>query len=541
MLHFCVFLLYTIFTWWGEVMATTTTSFIERLKDKFGDSLDYSKTVFVNWRTKVTIICHVHGERTVNPKSFVKQKHHCVQCFQESRRTDPEEFIRKANEIHKNRYDYSKVDYKGSFEKITIICPIHGEFKKAPYSHLNGIGCKQCGIARRTESMKYTTEIFIDKAKNIHGEQYDYSLVDYVCSSGKVKISCPEHGVFEQTPNSHLSGQGCPLCGNKKAGTSNTWGLDKFIEKSIEVHGETYDYGESVYQGANTPIKIICKKHGEFHQTPTAHVTLKQGCRICGNERASINRTKSTEEFIEEATKVHGDLFSYELVDYKNSSEKVKIICSKHGMFEQLPSSHLYGYGCVRCGAEKRAEPNKITQEEFMRRVRETHGYRYDYTKSVYDGAANKIEIICSEHGSFWQGAADHARGVGCPLCAHQNHVGSYNTENIQNYVGVEGLIYHVSISKDDQKFEKIGITKRSIHDRFYKDTLNGYQITILDQIHGDIPYVFELEKKVLAYLDQTKQRYTQSSLRGDFAGWTECFEPEFFNLSDFYQDLLDY
>ena len=123
-----------------------------------------------------------------------------------------EEFIEKAKEIHKNKYDYSKVEYVNTTTPVTIICPIHGEFQQRPTDHLKGYGCKRCAAIKANESRKLTTEEFIRRARKVHGDKYDYSKTNYVNNNTKVTIICPIHGEFYQLPYNHLRGKGCRKC-----------------------------------------------------------------------------------------------------------------------------------------------------------------------------------------------------------------------------------------------------------------------------------------------------------------------------------------
>ena len=116
-------------------------------------------------------------------------------------------FIKRANEIHGNRYDYSKVKYVNNKTKVCIICPEHGEFWQRPDVHLKGCGCKKCVQKKLSNS-----DIFVENAKKIHGDKYDYSKVEYKDSKTKVYIICPKHGGFWQKPYNHLRGRGCSLC-----------------------------------------------------------------------------------------------------------------------------------------------------------------------------------------------------------------------------------------------------------------------------------------------------------------------------------------
>lgn len=128
-----------------------------------------------------------------------------------------QQFIEKAKEIHGSTYDYSLVDYIGRNYKIKIICPEHNIFEQRPANHVNGFGCKKCADKNKSFKYKLTTESFVNKAKQVHGNLYDYSFVNYADSQTKIKILCTEHGMFEQSPNNHLSNQGCPVCGRVKS------------------------------------------------------------------------------------------------------------------------------------------------------------------------------------------------------------------------------------------------------------------------------------------------------------------------------------
>ena len=123
-------------------------------------------------------------------------------------------FIIKARQIHGNKYDYSKSVYKTARSKVCVICPDHGEFYIRPNCHISGKqGCKKCGIQQRPQNKPKLVESFILDCQKIHGNKYDYSIINYVRNNIKVEIICQTHGSFFQKPNAHLNGQGCPLCG----------------------------------------------------------------------------------------------------------------------------------------------------------------------------------------------------------------------------------------------------------------------------------------------------------------------------------------
>jgi len=183
-------------------------------------------------------------------------------------------FIIKATKIHGDRYDYSKVNYINSKTKITIICKTHGEFLQNTSSHLNKHNCQKC-----SNNFKSNTTFFIERAKKIHGDRYDYSKVNYINADTQVIIICKEHGEFRQIPDFHINRKcGCGKCSNNIKLDSH-----EFISKSNKLHNYKYDYTKVEYLNNYTNIIIICKKHGEFIQQPYVHL-LKHGCPSCINK-----------------------------------------------------------------------------------------------------------------------------------------------------------------------------------------------------------------------------------------------------------------
>ena len=263
------------------------------------------------------------------------------------------EFIERTNLIHNNKYDYSQANYINNETKIIILCPNHGPFKQTPHHHLNGGGCKKCFIFKRHQRWLQerisNKNSFILKAVRVHGDKYDYSLVNYVNSKTKVKIICHIHGVFEQKPNSHLIGNNNSknILGNGCPGCAGLIKFDnyKFIERAIKVHGDKYDYCFVNYINYSVKVDIVCKNHGIFKQTPRDHLRSGYGCKKCADAKKAIKNN----EFIDRAIKIHGDKYDYSLVTYINSISKVKILCKKHGVFEQAPHTHLNGGGCKKC------------------------------------------------------------------------------------------------------------------------------------------------------------------------------------------------
>lgn len=257
---------------------------------------------------------------------------------------------------------------------------------------------------------------FIKKARNVHGDKYDYSKSLYLGSREKIEIICPLHGSFFQLATNHLSGKGCKECSKIQVIKNQSSNTEDFINKARNVHGDIYDYSLVNYKNNHTQVEIICFKHGSFLQSPKDHLSGK-GCSSCGKEKTKSRLMLSKDEFIKRANEVHGNKYDYSLVNYKDTRTKVEIICKEHGSFFQSPNKHMQGNGCPACGRERTAEHNFLTLDDFIRKAKNVHGDKYDYSKSLYTGADNKMEITCVKHGKFEQTPHNHLKGTNCPSC----------------------------------------------------------------------------------------------------------------------------
>ena len=334
-----------------------------------------------------------------------------------SRKTTTPLFIEKAISKHGDKYDYSKVEYVTSKTKVCITCneideitgEKHGQFYQIPSSHISGANCPKCSGHFMNQ------EFFIKRARVIHNYKYDYSKVEYKTVKVKVLITCPEHGDFSQTPDSHLNGQRCPKCSKVYRPNTNEW-----IKKARNVHGKRYDYSKVMYENNSTKICIICNEHGEFWQRPANHIKGKNCPRCTGH-------FMDESFFLDKAKKIYRDksgnpLYDYSLVNYKDSSTHVTIVCLKkdpltgkeHGEFSKTPNKHLSGQGCPFCGNESGGIKNRLSNEEFLERAFIDD---YEYLSS-YKTAKTKIHIKCKKCGhKFWQEAFSHLSGCGCPSC----------------------------------------------------------------------------------------------------------------------------
>lgn len=198
-------------------------------------------------------------------------------------------------------------------------------------------------------SIKITQQDFLERCKKVHGDRYDYSKVVYTKQNVKVPIICKEHGEFLQSPEKHWIGRGCPKCKGKNIANKLRGNIDSILETCRKVHNNKYDYSQVEYINLDSKVKIICPEHGIFWQTLALHKQGKTGCWECRSSKISSTKLPTTKDLIKKFKLVHGDIYDYSLVDYVKSSDKVKILCKKHGMFEQATDVHLRPAGCPRC------------------------------------------------------------------------------------------------------------------------------------------------------------------------------------------------
>lgn len=261
---------------------------------------------------------------------------------------------------------------------------------------------------------KLTQEEFINKAKEIHGNKYDYSKTKYISSGSKIKYICKIHGLCEQKANDHLSGRGCKKCGLANGNKKKKLTQEEAVKKIKEIHGDKYDCSKMKFKNVSEKICLICKKHGEFWVRPDM-VFLGRGCPKCGK-----TKNLTTEEFIDKAKEIHGDKYDYSLVDYKNNCTKIKIICPEHGVFEQTPHQHInQKQRCPGCFGTK-----KFTTEEFIEKSKLIHGDKYNYNITNYINYKTPLKIICLKHGIFEITPSHHLRKdnpQGCSVCAESN------------------------------------------------------------------------------------------------------------------------
>lgn len=342
----------------------------------------------------------------------------------------------------------------------------------------------------KLNNRRLTTEKFVTKAKLVHGEKYNYSKTNYGNAKSKVIIICHKHGEFLQKPDHHLQGSGCQKCSGR-----NKLTLFDFIQRAHLIHGNKYSYLKSIYKNRKIKLTITCSIHGDFLQTPNDHLE-GQGCRWCGINSRAIKKLSTLEEFVQKANIIHGYKYDYSEVVYKNSQTEVIIICSKHDKFEQRPDVHLRGSGCYYCGLVNSRALITSNLNEFIKKAILVHGYKYNYSKVIYETALNKITIVCYKHGEFNQTPNKHLRGQGCPDC---NYTISKPETEWLDFLNIPKGNRNKVININNKKFKPDALVGNTIYE-FYGDFWHGNpEIFNLSDINGSTKTTYgELYQKTL-------------------------------------------
>jgi Zn ribbon nucleic-acid-binding protein len=252
--------------------------FLGKAIDKHGQTFSYTGLIYKNWSTYIDITCTLHGKVKVLPATHIRRT--CGGCEPCDLLQKLQSFLKKANEEHDYRYDYSKVIYINSSTPIIIICPDHGNFIKRPDNHAEGARCPKC-VAIERVSVK-TTEQFVSQVSSIHKNKYLYLKTDYKHNYIEVIITCEKHGDYKKKPVQHIRGQGCPECENEYNERLIAEKTVDFLERIKDVHTEgEYDYSKVKLVASDQKITIIhnkCRK--EFDQYPHDHLR-GSGCNQC--------------------------------------------------------------------------------------------------------------------------------------------------------------------------------------------------------------------------------------------------------------------
>lgn len=317
----------------------TQNDFEKRCIEIYGNRYSFDKTVYKNYKTKIT----VYDNKTNEYLNFYPGDLLSGKVKGKNKRFTTENVIKESKAIFgENNYDYSKTICKSSMDTITITCKHHGDFTKKAYVHIDmRQGCPLCSRNYRVK------DELISMAKNIYGDVYDYSLVTDAGVHDTIKIICKKHGVFEKQVYDFLTRKsGCPKCSIEKSYKSvKDFVTDSNLdERGILLIGD--------YKNASTKTLFKCNKCGYVWESLPSKIQCGCGCPKCGG------RIKPTlDEFIERSRIKHGEKYDYQLVDMNDATNTnnyhVNIVCKKHGVFSQSIYQHMNGVGCPICKESK--------------------------------------------------------------------------------------------------------------------------------------------------------------------------------------------
>ena len=274
------------------------------------------------------------------------------------------------------------------------------------------------GKATQRHNKQLTQNEALEMCLDRWGDRYDYSKMVYINMHQKSEFICRIHGSFWQQFQSHITGCGCPKCGNIKTGLSRKKCLQEIVNKANAKHNFKYNYSLLFalkdYKGTHLIYPIICKEHGIFWQKIDNHLCGK-GCPKCAHIKNGNRLRRNILDVLKEANQKHNFFYKYSHIkenDYKSNVTKLPIECPIHGLFKQSMSDHLQGKGCPKCGGSA-----QLNTEEFIQRAILKHKNKYDYSKVIYIKSMLNVVIICPIHGDFLQTPDNHLSGSGCLKC----------------------------------------------------------------------------------------------------------------------------
>ena len=300
----------------------------------------------------------------------------------------------------------------------------------------------------------------------------------------------------------------------------------QFITQAKRIHGDRYGYECVEYQNTTTPVKINCKTHGPFLQQPKLHL-LGCICPQCARDEARQRRMLSRDQFIERATNTHGNNYIYTNVVYVDSRTKVLIQCRQcEDKFLMRPANHIYGQGCRKCGHKRTGLKRRLSQQEFINRLKQQYGDSLVYDDVRFTTLSDSVTVACREHGQFKQ-RGDYLldNKIACPECVKKskqskaNRLGSYTLDSVNKQPDKKAIFYILKMFDDAEEFFKVGITTQPIHRRFPRLQVKGYRIRPVLVQEATLKEAFLKEQDLL-------QRYSNEKYAPirKFNGHTECF-----------------
>lgn len=295
----------------------------------------------------------------------------------------------------------------------------------------------------------------------------------------------------------------------------------EWIDKAKSIHGSKYDYTNTIYTNAQSRINLHCNScDKQFSMLAKHHINNKSGCRTCStSERVTVTVAAYAEQFVEKANMVHNNKYKYDDTVYLGAFKKVKITCPIHGNFLQTPDSHTNSkHGCPKCGITSMSNKQRKSLNVFVEEAQDVHGSTYDYSNVEYINGRTPVKIICNVHGEFEQSPDNHIRKVqGCPHCSKSG----FKSDKA-------AILYYLRITYKGSIYYKIGITGRSIKERFSIVDLSKIEV-VFTVSYEDGQEAYDKEQSILS--QHKKLRYKGGKILMD--GNTEIFTEDIFSTEN--------
>ena len=396
-------------------------------EEKFDGILELRDSIYTSARENIRVYCLKHGAFEKVASALLKDnrsKHPCPKCVKEILAEEviaawPDYLEKIKNAVDCSDLDFSQVEYKGSQEKIEIICKKHGSFKAIPASMLNKkSGCPKCGQSNRT---KLGASKILDRLREVHGETYNFEIPEDAVRQTKIKYVCSKHGSKFAKIDALLQGKGCRDCAVEARAANRTLTTAEWIKRARKVHGERYSYDKSKYVTGKTKLIVTCKEHGDFEINPSNHVSLKRGCKVCsGGSFLNADNSKkrlTQKQFLFKANEVAPENLDFTKSVYKDTRTNVTVTCKIHGDFLIRPGNLFQGGNCRHCSADLAGKKHRVSKKQLVQRLKDKFGDLYEIDADSLTQATSKARLKCASHGWFEGVIGNLINSSGCPRC----------------------------------------------------------------------------------------------------------------------------
>jgi len=443
-----------------------------------------------------------------------------------SRRLTTEEFVERLLKRQPDRsiHDFSNFEYQGTQIKGEVTCNKGHTFNIRPNDLITGHFCKECAKKRIKGRPPNVVSSAVKSEALKAGLDVDWS--SYETTSSRLKSTCNKCGeTSDQRAGYLVDNLRCPKCSMQAGFKKLVLTTQEFILRAQKVHGDkAFDYSFVDYKGIEIKVRLVCNRCGNVsNHTPTYHLAGHK-CHCSSEHKGSLSILTEV-EFISKADSFYGEgKYLYDKVGYVNYKTKVLIGCKEegHNYFLKMPSEFFRGQGCPTCSAETSRIKQMKPQGQYIKECSTKHSNRYDYSLTTYNGRNYPITVICPIHKAFEIGAGAHIDGSGCKLCVYQA-----NDYSERFKLKTPAKLYYIKIKTADKTYYKIGVTTKTVAQRFQGVMKSGSTFEILDIKNFELGMdAYKEERRLLIFHGGYVTK--DSPLKN---GNTEVFDRDILNL----------